>query len=166
MTKLKRRLREGAVMALLILAVTSGMDFLRAPQAPANFGNQALQTLEGQRITLLEQSQQRPLLVYFWATWCGICKMTTPGVATLAQEGGNVITVALRSGDAAKIQQYLTAKHYVMPVVNDPRGEISSQWDVGVTPTFVIISKGEVVSSTTGWTSSWGLKARLWWAGL
>jgi len=53
-----------------------------------------------------------------------------------------------------------------MPVVNDPRGEISSQWDVGVTPTFVIISKGEVVSSTTGWTSSWGLKARLWWAGL
>ena len=92
--------------------------------------------------------------------------MTTPGVATLAQEGGNVITVALRSGDAAKIQQYLTAKHFVMPVVNDPRGEISSQWDVGVTPTFVIISKGEVVSTTTGWTSSWGLKARLWWAGL
>ena len=33
MTKLKRRLREGAVMVLLIIAVTSGMDFLRVPSA-------------------------------------------------------------------------------------------------------------------------------------
>ncbi|MNT86119.1 hypothetical protein D3C72_2263670 [compost metagenome] len=53
-----------------------------------------------------------------------------------------------------------------MPVVNDPRGKLSAQWQIGVTPTLVFISKGQVVQSTTGWTSYWGMKLRLWWAGL
>lgn len=87
--------------------------------------------------------------------------MTTPDVAALAEEGGNVLSVALRSGDEAKIRQYLAAKNIAMPVVNDPLGELSAQWDVGVTPTFVIIDSGRVVSTTTGWTSYWGMKARL-----
>jgi len=166
MTKLKRWARELGILALIIVSVMFAMDFLRGPQAPANFGSQPLQLLEGQKITLLEQSQQRPLLVYFWATWCGVCKMTTSDVAALAEEGGNVLSVALRSGDEVKIRQYLAAKNIAMPVVNDPLGELSAQWDVGVTPTFVIIDKGRVVSTTTGWTSYWGMKARLWWAGL
>ncbi|WP_413529389.1 protein disulfide oxidoreductase [Rahnella inusitata] len=165
MTRLKRWARELGVLALLIFAVMSGVDFLRAPQAPADFGHQPLQVVDSQNVTLLEQSQQRPLLVYFWATWCGVCKMTTPDVAKLAEEGGNVLSVALRSGDEDKIRQYLAAKNIAMPVVNDPRGELSAQWDIGVTPTFVMIDKGNVVSTTTGWTSYWGMKARLWWAG-
>jgi len=164
MTKLKRWARELAILALLMVAVMFGMDFLRAPQAPAHFGSQPLQTLDDQTITLLEQSQQRPLLVYFWATWCGVCKMTTPAVAKLAEEGGNVLTVALRSGDEEKIRHFMAGKNIAMPVVNDPRGELSAQWDIGVTPTFVIIDKGHVVSTTTGWTSYPGMKARMWWA--
>lgn len=166
MTRLKRWARELGILTLLILVVMFGMDFLRAPQAPPNFGRQPLQTLDAQHITLIEQSQQRPLLVYFWATWCGICKMTTPDVARLAEEGRNVLSVALRSGDELKIRQYLAGKNITMPVVNDPRGELSAQWGIGVTPTFVIIDKGEVVSATTGWTSYWGMKVRLWWAAL
>lgn len=66
--------RASCILVLIIVAVMFAMDFLRGPQAPANFGSQPLQLLEGQKITLLEQSQQRPLLVYFWATWCGYAK--------------------------------------------------------------------------------------------
>ncbi len=33
-----------------------------------------------------------------------------------------------------------------------------------VTPTLVVISQGEVKSVTTGWTSSWGMRLRLWLA--
>jgi hypothetical protein len=77
-----------------------------------------------------------------------------------------VLTVALRSGDDAQVAKWLAGKRVALPVVNDPRGELSAQWQIGVTPTLVIISKGQVVQSTTGWTSYWGMKLRLWWAGL
>ncbi len=33
-----------------------------------------------------------------------------------------------------------------------------------VTPTLVVISQGEVKSVTTGWTSGWGMRLRLWLA--
>jgi thiol-disulfide isomerase/thioredoxin len=164
MAKAKRWAKELGIGALLVMVVLFGMDFLRAPQAPADFGHQSLQTLDGQTVTLNEKSQRQPLLVYFWATWCGVCKLTTPDVGKLAANGENVLSVALRSGDGSQLQRYLQAKNIEMPVVNDPRGDISARWGIGVTPTFVIIDKGRVVSTTTGWTSYWGMKARLWWA--
>jgi thiol-disulfide isomerase/thioredoxin len=166
MGKAKRWAKEIMVGAVLLMAVLFGMDFLRAPQAPVDFGNQTLQTLDGQTLTLNEKSQQQPLLVYFWASWCSVCKFTTPDVGKLSANGGNVLSVALRSGDKDKIERYLQGKNISMPVVNDPRGDISASWDIGVTPTFVIIDKGRVVSTTTGWTSYWGMKLRLWLAQL
>ena len=48
--------------------------------------------------------------------------------------------------------------------VNDASGELAREWDVKVTPTLVVISHGEVKSITTGWTSGWGMRLRLWLA--
>ncbi|MBL3522537.1 protein disulfide oxidoreductase [Serratia plymuthica] len=165
MAKLRRWGRELLILLLIVLAAVMAMDWLRAPQAPAAFDAQALTTLSGERVSLAQLSRDKPLLVYFWASWCGVCRFTTPYVARLAEEGGNVLTVALRSGDDLQVEQWLARKRLTLPVVNDPRGELSAQWQVGVTPTLVVISQGKVVQSTTGWTSYWGMKLRLWWAG-
>ncbi|ANJ94852.1 Sporulation thiol-disulfide oxidoreductase A precursor [compost metagenome] len=165
MAKLRRWGRELLILLLIVLAVVMAMDWLRAPQAPAAFDAQALTTLSGERVSLAQLSRDKPLLVYFWASWCGVCRFTTPYVGRLAEEGGNVLTVALRSGDDLQVEQWLARKRLTLPVVNDPRGELSAQWQVGVTPTLVVISQGKVVQSTTGWTSYWGMKLRLWWAG-
>jgi hypothetical protein len=51
-----------------------------------------------------------------------------------------------------------------LPTVNDPSGQLARQWDIQVTPTLVVISHGEVKSVTTGWTSGWGMRLRLWLA--
>ena len=77
----------------------------------------------------------------------------------LAEEGGNVISIAMRSGDDAKLARWVEKKSLSMPVINDANGAMSQQWQVSVTPTLVIVSKGNVVSTTTGWTSYWGLKS-------
>jgi len=166
MAKLRRWGRELLMLLLMVLAIAAAMDWLRAPQAPTAFDSQMLATLDGESVSLAQLSRERPLLVYFWASWCGVCRFTTPDVAQLQAEGGNVLTVALRSGDDGQVAQWLARKRLSLPVVNDSRGELSAQWQVGVTPTFVVISQGKVVQSTTGWTSYWGLKLRLWWAAL
>ena len=162
-SKLRRWLRELMIL-LLAGALIVGMDYLRRPALPPNLTTTPLQTLEGNVVDLHAMSQQRPLLIYVWATWCGVCRYTTPSVASLAADGGNVLTVALRSGDNVTLEKWLTRKKLTLPTVNDPSGQLARQWDIQVTPTLVVISQGEVKSVTTGWTSSWGMRLRLWLA--
>ncbi|CNJ81412.1 protein disulfide oxidoreductase [Yersinia aldovae] len=164
MNRLKRWGKELVILLLLIAAVSLGMDWLRSPQVPADWGDVPLQTLAGQTVSLKEMSQEKPLLIYFWATWCGVCKFTTPSVNQLVKEGENVLTVALRSGEAPQLERWLAKKGYQLPVINDPRGELSARWQIGVTPTLVILYQGNMVQNTSGWTSYWGMKLRMWLA--
>lgn len=163
-SKLPRLLRELILWLLIGVAVSLAVDYFRQPALPQNFASTTLHTLDGQSVDLIAMSEERPLLVYVWATWCGVCRYTTPSVAALAADGGNLMSVALRSGDNATLEKWLRKKKVTMPTVNDASGELARQWDVQVTPTLVVISKGEVKSITTGWTSSWGMRLRLWLA--
>ncbi|KNC12014.1 alkyl hydroperoxide reductase [Klebsiella sp. RIT-PI-d] len=163
-SKVTRWLREGVVLLLIGAVISLAVDYLRAPALPQNFSNTPLQTIDGRTIDLATMSQERPLLLYVWATWCGVCRYTTPTVATLADNGGNVITVALRSGDNATLEKWQAHKKIALPIINDASGQLSRQWDVQVTPTLVVIYRGEVKSITSGWTSSWGMRLRLWMA--
>ena len=160
-SQLRRWAREGIILVLLALAVMWGVDQYRKPTLPATFSATSMQGIDGSVHDIAALSQDRPLLIYVWATWCSICRYTTP-----AEEGGNVVSIAMRSGDDAKLARWVEKKQLKMPVINDENGALSQQWQVSVTPTLVLVSKGNVVSTTTGWTSYWGLKVRMWWAGL
>ncbi|KJV49722.1 alkyl hydroperoxide reductase [Pantoea sp. BL1] len=163
MMRLKRWLREAAVLVLIAAAIIWGMDWLRAPQLPADLAQQPLTTINSE-VNLATLSQDKPVLVYVWATWCGVCKLTTPTVAALSQNGKQVVTVALRSGDDQRVATWLEKKGLQGPAVNDENGAVSQRWDINVTPTFIVLQRGKVVSTTTGWSSAWGLKLRLGWA--
>lgn len=165
-SKLRRWGKEALVMVVIFITIVVLMDLWRAPKMPATFDSTPLHTLDGHSVTLSTLSEERPLLLYFWASWCGVCRYTTPSVAQLAEEGENVMTIALRSGAVVDVSRWLEQKKVQLPVVNDASGELSRNWQIGVTPTLVVLYKGEVVSSTTGWTTYWGMKARLWWAAL
>ncbi|MFJ5158514.1 protein disulfide oxidoreductase [Pantoea sp. NPDC088449] len=163
MSRLKRWLREALVLVLIAGAVLWGMDWWRAPQLPADLAQQPLTSLQGD-VNLAEMSQHQPVLVYVWATWCGVCKLTTPTVAALSQQGVKVVSVALRSGSDARVAIWLEKKGVHGVAINDENGALGQRWDINATPTFIVLHQGKVVSTSSGWTSGWGLKLRLWWA--
>ncbi len=163
MSRLKRWLREGLFLLLIVAAALWGMDWLRSPDLPADVAQQPLTSLQGE-INLAELSREQPVLVYVWATWCGVCKLTTPSVAALSQQGTQVVSVALRSGNDARVTTWLEKKGLRSIVVNDEYGALSQRWQINATPTFIVLHQGKVISTNSGWTSSWGLKLRLWWA--
>lgn len=156
--------RQILIWLLIVAAVSLAVDYLRRPALPQNFSSTPLQTLDGRTADLAALSHERPLLLYVWATWCGVCRYTTPSVTALADDGGNVMTVALRSGDNAALMRWLAHKKTALPTINDATGQLSQRWEVQVTPTLIVISRGEVKSITTGWTSGWGMRLRLWLA--
>ena len=144
--------------------MSSILDFIRKPTVPDNINTTALYDLQGNPFFLpqLAQGQADPPL--FWGTWCGYCRYTSPAINDLAKEGYPVVSVALRSGSTQEVADYLAEHQYGFTTVNDPQGELANQWEVGVTPTIIILHNGKMDLATTGWTSYWGLKVRLFLA--
>lgn len=151
-------------IAIAFLIISTIVDYWRRPVAPENAMQQILTDLDGNTLQLAQESAEQPVLLYFWGSWCSVCRLTSPAVSDLAKEGVKVISIALQSGDEAMVKQYLTEHQFVFRTVNDPRGELARAWQVQVTPTLLIIKDGKIHHTTTGWSSEWGLKARLWWA--
>jgi thioredoxin 1 len=45
-------------------------------------------------------ASSKPVLVDFWADWCGPCKMVAPGLAEIAAENAGQLTIAKLDVDA------------------------------------------------------------------
>jgi len=165
-TATRRWGKEALWLLLMALIVSTVLDLWRSPTLPDGAMSVPITLQDGSSTDLATLSQDKPLLVYYWASWCGVCRLTTPTVEQLWQGGANVLTVALRSGNGGQLATGMGKKGLTFPTHNDELGALAAQWQVGVTPTFLVIKGGKVVSSTTGWSSGMGLRARLWWANL
>lgn len=73
--KLRRWLREAAVFLALLIAIMVVMDVWRAPQAPPAFAATPLHTLTGESTTLATLSEERPVLLYFWAGYAALLRL-------------------------------------------------------------------------------------------
>ena len=155
------RLRRLAIQLLLLLAFIAALDWYRAPDARA-VAVARLTTTQGEEVDF--QAQRQPTVLYVWAEWCGYCRHTSPAIERLHRSGQRVVSLAMQSGTDAQVHAYMRQHGLTFPVVNDPDGEISQALGVGVTPTIAIVSDGRMRLATSGWTSEYGLRLRLWLA--
>ena len=162
--KLKILLKNAILLLVSLIIVSSILDFVRRPVVPEEINKITLQDLQGNRFSLESLDHNKATLLYFWGTWCGYCRYTSPAINSLAKEGYQVVSVALRSGNETDVNDYLSKNDYHFTTVNDPKGEFAQQWQINVTPTIVLLSKGKMDLVTTGLTSYWGLKVRLFFA--
>ncbi|WP_429181318.1 protein disulfide oxidoreductase [Aeromonas salmonicida] len=164
--RLRRWGKEALWLLLFGVVISTALDFWRSPALPEGSPLPPLTLQDGTTADLQAMSRDKPLLVYYWASWCAVCRFTTPTVEQLWQDGENVLTVALRSGNAQQLSKGMGKKGLTFPTHNDERGDLAARWQVSVTPSFLIVKDGKVVSTTTGWSSGLGLKLRLAWASL
>ena len=111
-------------------------------------------------------SKDKVTLIHFWATWCPTCKLEASNIQTIANHY-NVLTIAVKSGTNVDIQQYMMDKNLSYKVYNDKNGFLAQDYKVPAYPTtFIYNKKGELVFSEVGYTSTFGLWIRIWWASL
>jgi len=106
----------------------------------------------------------KPVAVYFWATWCPICKMQEGSVDALRADWP-VLTVAMQSGNASAVATFLRERRLDWPAAIDADGRIASRYGLHAVPAMVVVDgRGEIRSVMVGYTTGLGMRLRLWWA--
>ena len=74
-------------------------------------------------------NSDKPVLLDFWATWCGPCRMLSPIVDEVAEERGDI---------------------KVGKVNVDEQPELAGQFDVMSIPTLLVFENGKLVNRAVG----------------
>ena len=82
-----------------------------------------------------------PVIVDFWAPWCGPCKAIAPILEELAIELGDPVNIC--------------------KVNVDSNSEIASKYEIRAIPTILIFKDGAVAETIVGLTSKDDLKGKL-----
>lgn len=159
-------IKEILISLSLFLIIYTAFTLHKSPKVPDN-PVLTLTDIHGTSYDINTMSQNSPVLVYFWGSWCHICKHTTPNVLNISQDYP-VIAVAVNSGNDLAISQFLNqySKPNNFTVINDMNGNYFNEWQGQVTPSFVIIDKGKITQRFIGIQPTPILKARMAWADL
>jgi len=119
----------------------------------------SIPSLEGHELALNDY-RGKYLLVNFWATWCGPCKVEMPSLEALHQkfkkQNFAIIAVSNDIFGAQVVEPYIQAQNYTFPVGLDPKLKVSNQFGVTSLPTtFLINPQGKIIGVLNGaenWT--------------
>jgi peroxiredoxin len=123
----------------------------------------SLETLAGKKVSLAS-FRGKVVLLSFWATWCGPCKIEMPAMEKLYQQmkakGLEILAVDV-SEDKAVVSSFIAKYGYTFPVLMDTQGEVSgsAMYSAGAIPVNYIIDRsGKLIARVVGiggpeWTS-------------
>jgi cytochrome c biogenesis protein CcmG, thiol:disulfide interchange protein DsbE len=160
-----------ARMALVILALAAGFAFVPrvtqscgkssgTQEAPDFTASVIANSLDpAQKTMTMSALRGHPVVLDFWATWCGPCQAEAPIVNAVAQrfKDKGLIVIGVNTSDTegrTLAPIFALRKGLTFPIVYDDGDAIAHKYNVDNLPTLVIVSKeGKMVAVRHGVTS-------------
>ena len=139
------------LLALLILFSVSATAQVKEGENAPNF---TLKNLDGKEISL-NQFRGKHVLINFWATWCGPCKIEMPSLEALYErfKDRNFVLLAISNDmfGANIVKPFVKAHNINFPVLLDQRLKVSNAFGVVSLPTtFMIDPQGKIIGALFG----------------
>lgn len=150
---MKRYLKELLLFSVLLLIITNTISYYRSKELNPSILNIAdIALIDNQTI-----EQQKPIIIYYWGSWCSICKIESPNIELLSKYF-NVLSIATKSGNEYEVKEYLKTNNLSFKTHNDENATLSKTAGISVYPTIIIYDKnGKLYSSDIGYTSTFML---------
>lgn len=130
---------EWGVTLLAIGALWLGVGWLRAPDLPDQAPDFTLADLDGATVTLSSLRGQTVVL-NFWATWCGPCRVEIPAFSAFAQEHPEVPVFGIAvDGSPAELRRAAAQLGIDYPVLVAD-GAVQAAYQIETLPTTVIVN--------------------------
>lgn len=113
---------------------------------------------DGKPVTLKDY-KGKPVVLSFWASWCGPCRKELPALSQLAAQRTDVTFLAVNvDKERAPAAQLIAELKLTVPVVYDPEAAVMARFDVVLMPTMFLLDKnGTVKLKKTGFAADNGL---------
>lgn len=159
--RLKRFVKEFTFFALVFTGITIWQTWdMLSTDGSVQIDNISLLSLAGEVATLTEND--KPTLVYFFAPWCGVCKMSIDNLQGLNTDKIHVVTVALDYDNTQEVAEFIGEQELQVPVLLGNK-EVKRQFQVKGYPSYYVLDKNRnVVSKSYGYSTAIGMKLRAW----
>ncbi|UOQ87189.1 TlpA disulfide reductase family protein [Gracilibacillus salinarum] len=145
------------IVMLLAMAVWAVFNFVKQDSSAEEkdvglqIGNLApdfeLQTLAGETVRLSD-FRGEPVLLNFWATWCGPCRSEMPDMQRFHEDTGAAV-LAINLTDTETNTQNVPdfQKEYALtfPILLDEDGKVSKRYEIRPIPTTYIIDSDGII---------------------
>ena len=144
------------VMLIILLPIIAGCQASTGPSGvtsstvPAE-GDLApdfqLQNLDGQTVSL-SSLRGSPVLLNFWATWCGPCRTEMPYLQQIHEEWSDrgLVLLAIDLGESSStVESYLQSNNLSLTVLLDTRQEVGQKYNIRAIPTTFFIDKDGII---------------------
>jgi thiol-disulfide isomerase/thioredoxin len=128
-----------------------------------------VKTISGETFSLAAL-KGKPVLLDFWATWCGPCRRSMPVLEKISVEFKNsdLVILGVNTGeDREVVEEFLKKAPFEYPAVLSGESGILESYKVTAYPTFILIGRdGKIVANEVGFGGEDQLRQMIDKAGL